>query len=70
MDERLNFCNSFPFGYLLRKWTLGAIGIVPHAKVLVNLEQALLVRHGSHKLRAAWIAAEKAGDPGFQSAIR
>ena len=70
MDERLNFCNSFPFGYLLRKWTLGAIGIVPHAKVLVNLEQALLVRDGFQELFPARVASEKACCPRFEAAVR
>ena len=68
-DSRL-YTISLPFSHLLGERALCAIGIILHAKVFVNLEQALLVRDGSHKLRAAWIVAEKAGDRGFQSAIR
>ena len=41
---RINVANSLPFLNLLRERTLRAIGIVLHAKVLVNLKQALLVR--------------------------
>ena len=68
-DSRL-YSISTPFSHLLGERALRAIGIILHAKIFVNLEQALLVRNGSHKLRAALIVAEKARGGGFQSAIR
>jgi len=49
---------------------LCAIGIVLHAKVFVNLEQALLVRDGFQKLLPLRIISQKARDGGFQPAIR
>jgi hypothetical protein len=70
LNERFNFCNSFPFFHLLRKRTLRAIGIIPHTKVLVNLEQALLVRDSFQELFPARIVSEKTRRPCFQSAVR
>ena len=41
--SHFNILNSFPFRHLLGKRALRAIGIVLHAEIFVNLEQALLV---------------------------
>jgi hypothetical protein len=55
---------------LLGERALRAIRIVLHAKIFVNLEQALLVCHGSQKLLPARIISEEAGRGGFQPTIR
>ena len=70
LNQRFNFCNSFPPPYLLWKWTLGAIGVVLHTKVLVNLKQTLLVRDGFKELFPARVVSEQARRPRFEAAIR
>jgi hypothetical protein len=63
------FNRSYPFLHLLGKRTLRAIGIVLHTKILINLEQTLLMRDGSQKLLPARIISKKTGRTGFESSI-
>src|SRR6266567_591332 len=54
------FNESRPLRHLFRERALRAIGIVLHAKILVDLEQPLLVCDGFQKLLPARIVSEKA----------
>jgi hypothetical protein len=60
---------SLPFTHLLRERTLRAIGIVLQAKVLVDLEQPLLVRDGAQKFFPAGIISKKTRGSGFESPV-
>jgi hypothetical protein len=59
-----------PLSHLLGKRALRAIGIVLHAEIFVNLEQALLVCDGFQKPFPARIISEKTRRCGFQPTIR
>ena len=68
--KRINNANSLPLFHLLWEWALRAIGIVLHAKVLVDLKQALLTSKIFQELFPAWVASEKSRRRCFKSAIR
>src|SRR6266508_4896280 len=70
LDDSFNISNPFPSLHLLRERTLRAIGIVAHAKVLVNLKQALLVRDGFQESFPARIVSKKTRRPCFEPAVR
>ena len=61
---------SHPIPHLLRERALCAIGIVLHAKVLVDLEQPLLVRDRAQKFFSAGIISKKTRRSGFESPVR
>jgi hypothetical protein len=63
------FNRSHPFLHPLGERALRAIGIVLNTKILVDLEQTLLVRDGSEKLLPARIISEKTCRTGFESSI-
>lgn len=67
--DRFNISNSFPFPHLLRERAMRAIGIILHTKVLVNLEQTLLVRDSFQEMFPARIVAEETRRSGFESTI-
>ena len=60
---------SAPLPHLLRERALGAIGIVLHAKVFVDLEQPLLVRDGAQKFFPAGIISKETRRGGFESPV-
>src|SRR5438477_1838738 len=60
---------SPPLTHLLRERTLRAIRIISHAKVFVNLEQALLMRDRFYKRTPTRIVAEEARGCGFEAPI-
>ena len=62
--------NSLPSLHLLRKRALRAIGIIAHAKVVVNLKQTLLARRRFQEFFPARIVSEKTRRPCFESAVR
>ena len=59
-----------PLRHLLWERALCAIGIVLEAKVLVDLEQPLLVRDRAQKFFPAGIISKKTRRTGFESAVR
>jgi hypothetical protein len=69
-DNSFNIFNSFPFLHLLRERALRAVGIIPHAKVLVDLKQTLLVRDGFQELFPEWIVSKETRRSRFESAVR
>ena len=69
--QHLNEVNALrPVRHLLRKRTLRAIGTVLQAKVLVDLEQPLLVRDRAQKFFPAGIISKKTRRSGFESPVR
>jgi hypothetical protein len=69
LRNSFNLSNSLPFLHLLWKRALRAIGVVLHAKVLVNLKQALLVHDSLQELFSTRIVSEKTGRSCFKSSI-
>src|SRR5207253_10402202 len=65
-----NISNLFPSLHLLWKRASRAIGVVLHAKVLVNLKQALLVHDSLQELFSTRIVSEKTGRSCFKPSIR
>src|SRR5437762_1336502 len=61
---------SRPLPHLLGERTLRAIGVVLHTKVLVNLEQALLMRDRFCKRTPARTAAKQSRSGGFETPVR
>ena len=62
--------NLRPSFHLFRKRALGAIGIVLHTEILVNLEQTLLARDGFQELRPPRISSEKPSARSFETPVR
>ena len=56
--------------HLFRERALRAIGIVLQAKVLIDLQQALLLCDGFHEKRSAGVVAEKPRRRGLEPSIR
>ena len=64
------FVTSRPVRHLFRERALRAIGIVLHAKVFVDLQQALLVRDGAQKSLPTSVTSKKARRTGFEAPVR
>ena len=62
--------SSCPLRHLLWERALCAVGIVLHAKVFVDLEQALLVRDRAQKFSPPGIISKKTRASGFESPVR
>jgi len=61
--------DSHPLRHLFRERALGAIGIILHTKIFVDLQQTLLMRDGPQKLFPARIISKKTRGSGFQSPV-
>jgi hypothetical protein len=75
MAKRFNppLCSPFnrsrPLRHLFRERALGAVRIVLHAKVFVDLEQPLLVRDRAQKFFPTGIISKKTRRGGFESPV-
>jgi hypothetical protein len=55
---------------LFRERTLRAIGIILHAKILIDLQQALLVRNATQKLFLPRVVSKETYRRDVEAAIR
>ncbi len=60
---------SRPFLHLLGEGTLRAVGVVLQAKVFVDLEQPLLLRHSPQESRPARVIAEEPRGTGLETPV-
>src|SRR5689334_16930689 len=58
-----------PTHHLLREWAVRAIGVVLQTKILVDLQQRLLVRDCLNEIPAARIVAKQACRRGFAPSV-